>query len=100
LPRAGEGVEPAWHSEPKSTPPVACDAVWAAQQPTKHVATMCPRREPLLAMEQRMTMLLKLKLRRLAYWLSELSELGELDAQRASVGEQLHSPRCPSISVS
>jgi hypothetical protein len=47
-----------------------------------------------------MTMLLKLKLRRLAYWLSELSELGELDAQRASVGEQLHSPRCPSISVS
>jgi hypothetical protein len=44
-----------------------------------------------------MTMLLKLKLRRLACWLAELTELG---AQPASVGEQLHSPRCPSISVS
>lgn len=66
-------------------------------QPTKRVAMMCPRREPRLVAEQSMTMLLKLKLRRLACWLAELTELG---AQPASVGEQLHSPRCPSISVS
>ena len=60
---------------PKSTPPVACDAVWAAQQPTKRLGTMCPRPEALVVVERRMTMLLKSKPRRLAYWLAELAEL-------------------------